>query len=129
LIVTYRPEGGAVQTWEYKPAKVRQSRAEMIEKRADMSFDEFGKALLAGRSRARRVLLWHCLSTDHPSYRWEDTPDFAMSEFELAFDVEELATLRAGVAGADVDVDVKDRALAAIDAQIAEAGGVPKGAS
>jgi hypothetical protein len=121
VIVTYRPEGGPVQSWPYKPKRVRQSRAEMIEKRAEMSFDEFGKALLGGKTRARRVLLWHCLSTDHPTFRWEDTPDFMVSELELSFDAEELQTMRDSIAAADAPEDAKAKALATIDAQLAEA--------
>jgi hypothetical protein len=124
MIVTYRPEGGVAQTWPYKPKTVRQSRAEMIEKRSGQTFDEFNKSLMAGNSRARRVLLWHCLTTDHPAYRWEDTPDFMMSELELGFDVEELQSLRATVEAlpdTDEAAAAKARALATIDAQIAEA--------
>ena len=121
MIVNYRPEGGTAQSWTYKPKRVRQSKAEMIEKRAEMSFEEFGKALLAGRSRARKVLLWHCLTTDHPTYRWEDVPDFMACELELAFDADELTDIRAGVAATDLPADAKAKALAAIDAQLAEA--------
>lgn len=116
MIVKYAPEGGAVQSWTYAPQKVRQSAAEMVEKKFGGDWDEFNKKVLAGNAKARRVLLWHCLRTDHPVYRWEDTPDFAMAEVTVEFEPHELATIRGEIVKSkDIDEDVRASALSALD--------------
>ena len=119
--VTYSPENGSPQSWAYEPKRVRQSEAEMIEKRAGMSWDEFNKSLMTGGARARKALLWHCLRRDHPVLRWEDVPDFAMAEVQVELDHAELVAVRAAVASStDTDDETKTTVLAAIDAQLAE---------
>lgn len=121
--VTYSPEGGSPQSWDYQPKRVRQSEAEMAEKRAGLSWDEFNKQLLQGAARPRKVLLWMCMRREHPVLRYEDVPDFAMSEVQVEFDAAELGEVRALVEKAK-DTSDEDRAalLAVLDAQIAELG-------
>ena len=120
MIVSYKPENGSPQTWTYAPAKVKQSEAEMIEKRFGNDWDAFNKAVLGGNSKARKALLWHCLRKDHPVFRWEDVPDFAMAEVTVEFEAQELADIRTALAKSkDLDDDVKASALATIDEQIA----------
>lgn len=122
MIVKYAPENGPVQTWEYKPKKVRQSQAEMIEKRSSMTFDEFNKALLTGSARPRKVLLWFCYLQQHPVFRFEDVPDFLMDEVTVEFDRAELQDIRAAVVSAkDMPEDVKEQALVVLDEQLAGA--------
>lgn len=121
--VTFAPDGGAVQSWTYEPRKVRQSEAEMMEKRAGLSWDEFNGQLLKGAARPRKVLLWHCLRKDHPVLRWEDVPDFAMAEVTVEFDASELAEVRALVEKSkDASDEDKAALLEVLDAQIADAG-------
>lgn len=116
MIVKYTADGSPEQRWIYAPEKVKQSQAEMVEKKFGGDWDEFNKKVLAGNAKARKVLLWHCLRTDHPVYRWEDTPDFAMSEVTVEFEAHELASLRGVIAKSkDIDDDVRASALAAID--------------
>lgn len=116
MIVKYTADGSPGQRWIYAPEKVKQSQAEMVEKKFGGDWDEFNKKVLAGNAKARKVLLWHCLRTDHPVYRWEDTPDFAMSEVTVEFEAHELANLRGVIAKSkDIDDDVRASALAAID--------------
>lgn len=117
--VTFAPEGGSPQVWDYVPSKVKQSEAEMLERKAGSSYDEFNKNVLGGYAKARKVLLWHCFRKDHLLYRWEDLPDFAMAEVTVEFDAAELADIRAAVAGAKIDDSEKAEALAMIDSQMA----------
>lgn len=120
MIVHYKPENGTEQSWDYQPTKVRQSEAEMIEKRAGCDWDAFNKNVLSGQARARKVLLWHCFRKDHPIYRWEDLPDFAMAEVSIEFDAKELVDIRAAVEkSTDISEDVRAGALEVLDSQIA----------
>lgn len=116
--VTYSPEDGSPQTWEYIPSKVRQTEAEMLERKAGSSYDEYNKNVLAGYAKARKVLLWHCMRKDHPLYRWEDLPDFAMSEVVVEFDAVELADIRAAIVASKIDEDDKAQALTMLDTQM-----------
>ena len=79
MLVTYRPEDNAdgVREWEFDPDRVRQSDAEMIEKRSGLpSWTKWVEAIQAGSASARRVLLWHLMRKEHHTLRLEDTPDF-----------------------------------------------------
>lgn len=121
MFVTYRPEDGTEQRWTFDPRRVRASKAEMIEKRAGEPWDAWQAAVLAGKMRARRVLLWHLLTVDHPTLRWEDVPDFYAGELLVEYSVVELAEIRGRVAQAEIPVEQRDQVLAALDTAITEA--------
>jgi hypothetical protein len=76
MIVTYRPVGAKKPwVWEFDPATVPLSAADMIERRysADRpSFDQWLAAVQGGSARARRVLLWYLQWLEHPKIRLED---------------------------------------------------------
>lgn len=118
--ITYSPENEPVQSWDYRPAKIKQSEAEMMERRSAMDWDALQKGIIAGNAKARKVLLWHCLRTEHPLFRWEDVPDFAMGEVKAEFDATELADLRTAVAAASLPDEDKAEALRMLDGQITE---------
>lgn len=132
MFVKYRPEDSAdgdPQDWVFVAGRVKASKAEMIEKRYGKPWGMFSSAILAGEAHARRVLLWHLLSTAHPAFRWEDTPDFAMDEFTVEHSYAELEALydQAKSSGAPQDV------LDSVEAQRENApdapgrGGEPEG--
>lgn len=117
--VTYSPESGDVQSWEFNPDTVRSSKAEMIEKRFGQSWDQWKAAVQQGSIKARRVLLWHLMTQQHPTMRMEDMPDFAAGELVVEYTAGELRALRANVEkskalSAEDKVDV----LAALDGEI-----------
>lgn len=120
MLVTYNPEGGAPSSWPYVAARVRQSKAEAVEKYFGGTFEEFNKGILSGSARARKVLLWHCLTTEHPLMKFADTPDFAMAEVEVSFDVDELNRLKESIESSSADPDAKAATVARLDAMIAE---------
>ncbi|MFC7380894.1 hypothetical protein [Sphaerisporangium rhizosphaerae] len=121
MFVTYKPEDGDEQRWEFNPKRVRASKAEMIEKRAGENWDAWLASLQSGNMRARRVLLWHLLTVDHPTFRWEDVPDFYASELMVEHSVAELTEIRDRVTKAKLPADQVDQILSALDGEIASA--------
>lgn len=119
--VTYAPADGAEQRWPFLPLGIKQSKAEMIEKRAGCSFAEWTTAVMAGSAKARKALLWHLMTTDHPGLRWEDVPDFAMGELVVDHDAAELAEIRKAALTAPMDEEIRTAGLAEIDTAIRDA--------
>lgn len=121
MIVTYTPDGGEPQRFRFDPKIVMSGEAEAIEKRAESTWDEFQKAIMSGSIRARRVLLWHLLKKTHPPLRFDDVT-FRAGDVELEYERHELEDLRAQILKRDkmVSDEDRDRALTAIDAQLAE---------
>jgi hypothetical protein len=121
MIVIYRPEDGEEQRWVFDPRRVRASRAEMIERRADENWDVWLQSVQSGNMRARRVLLWHLMSMPHPTMRYEDTPDFYAGELEIQHSVAELTEYRDRVVKAGLPEVQTAQLLAVMDAELAEA--------
>lgn len=121
MYVTYQPEGGEKQQWRFDPKRVRASKAEMIEKRYGSSWGQWQAAVQQQYMKARRVLLWHLLTLEHPAMRFEDTPDFMDSEFLVEYELHELRDLREKVSKASMPEDQKESIFAQLDAEITEA--------
>lgn len=119
--ITYSPEDGDRQEWDFNPDRVRQSVAEVIERRFGGTWDEFKAGIQSGASRARRALLWHLLSLQHPTLRYEDTPDFFAGELKVQYSVTELTELRELTLKANLPEDKREMALSAIDFEMTEA--------
>lgn len=119
--VTYRPEDGEEQRWEFVPGRVRQSAAELVEKRFGKNWDIFCAGVQSGDSKARRVLLWHLLRQEHHTLRLEDVPDFFMDELVVEHSVDELHTLRDRLMKTDMPEDEREQMLVALDLEISEA--------
>lgn len=119
--VTYKPEGKPEdnRSWEFNPERVRANRAEMIETRYGQRYAEWVKEIQAGQVRARRVLLWHLMNLDHPTFKMEDVPDFAFGELELDYAVSDLQKIRREVAESAMEDAVKDDTLRRLDMEIA----------
>ena len=131
--VIYTPTDGDRQEWTYRHGKVRASEAEMCERRLEgVKWDGFEAAILQGAARARRVLLWHLLRLAHPALKWDDTPDFFMSELVIEMDLEDSRSYRERMDALPKTPDIVD-ALAALDESIAEQeakeGAAPKARS
>jgi hypothetical protein len=120
MLVKYTPENGDAKEWEFDPERVRQSEAEQIEKRSGLAYGEWARAVGNGNSKACRVLLWHLMRRDHPSYRYEDVPDFYVSELVIDLAVSELQRIRERIADSDIDPDRKQEALDGIDLELAK---------
>jgi hypothetical protein len=116
--VTYAPEDGDRQEWTFEPGRVRSSAAEVMEKRYGDNWDSLVVGIQAGNIRARRVLLWHLLTRQHATLRFEDTPDFFADELTVSFSVAELTALRERTASAKLPADIQEKALAGIDMEL-----------
>lgn len=126
MLVIYKPEHedgtprvGEGWEREFNPQRVRQSRAEMIEKRYGARYSEWIKEIQAGEAKARRVLVWHLLSLEHPTFRMEDVPDFMFGELELDYSVADLQKLRHEVQESAMDDAAKAETLDRLDMEIA----------
>lgn len=122
MIVTFTPEDGDTQRFHFNPRKIKATQAEMIERRYGGRWNLWIDEVSLGSMTARRVLLWFLLQRQHPVFRWEDTPDFCMDELLVELDRDELTRARDAVAArADLEDELRERALAAFDEQIEKA--------
>ncbi|MFD9706213.1 hypothetical protein [Lentzea sp. NPDC059081] len=118
MFVTYSPDDGDVQQWEFAASEVTASQAEEVERAYGEPWDQFLVAVFSGGIRARRVLLWHLMRAEHPTLLYADTPDFKVGELECEFDKTELQQLRDKAAQ---DKSLPAAVLAHIDAELATA--------
>lgn len=131
--VTYTPEDGEPQIWPFLPGRVRQSRAALIEKLYGKNWDMFVFDVQSGSMAARRVLLWHVMSVEHPTIRLEDVPDFFADEVVVEHGAAELREMldAAEKNVESIPADQRDVALSMLRGQLeaAEAleGGAPEG--
>jgi hypothetical protein len=126
MFVTYQPEGASSPLErEFQPGRIRESRAEMIERRYAkllgekfVPFEQWRMAVLQDGAAARRVLLWHVLSIDHPTVRIEDVDPYR-DELIVQASKSELGELRETLASAGgMDDAQRETMLAMVDAQI-----------
>jgi hypothetical protein len=89
VYLVYQPEGSEEpKRWPYNPRKLMSAEREVIERRCEMVFADFTKAVIQGSSLARRALLWVFLKRDHPTMKWDDV-DFAWDELRLEYSRQE----------------------------------------
>jgi hypothetical protein len=121
MLVKYMPEEDPSQGWEkeFDPNRVKAGRAEMIERRYGKRYSIFVSEIQAGEVAARRVLMWHLLSLEHPQFKMEDVPDFMFGELELDYSVADLQKLRREVEASSMDDAAKDETLERLDMEIA----------
>lgn len=124
--MTYKPDGAEPQRWEFRPGRVRASRAAMLERRYSKlagggeakTWDMFKADVLRGSADARRVLLWHLLSLEHPTVRIEDV-DPLEDELLVEHSRSELAEMRAELARTKaIDDEQREMMLIRLDEEI-----------
>jgi hypothetical protein len=111
MFVQYKPKGEPEQSWDFDPEDVRQSEAEVVEKRYGANWDDFLNAVRAGNAKARRVLLWHLTRRTHHNLRYEDTPDFRMGELLVEFSSKEIGHLLREIEKMDSSISEEDRQM------------------
>jgi len=121
MYVTFSPDEGDEQRWEFHPRTVLDDAAEAVERAFGDTWDSFVMGVFKGGIRARRVLLWHLMTREHPSLRVEDMPRFPLGALTVDLDREELGEFRTQTAKAPIDEATRTASLAWLDAQIAEA--------
>ena len=119
--ITYAPEDGDRQEWDFDAGRIRASVAEMIERRFGGNFDAWAAGVQSGSMKARRVLLWHLISLQHPGLRYEDVDDFFADELVVEYPVKELAEVRDRILKANLDEDRREMTLTALDIEMTKA--------
>lgn len=123
MLVKYRPEGQQEPTeWAFDPKLVRESEAELIEEHmpAGTTYQQWVALVQSGKARARRVLLWYLQRRDHPSLRYEDTPDFFFGELEVDYSIDDLHQLRQQIVDSSVAESEKAEILARLDVELGQ---------
>lgn len=80
--ITYTPEDGPEQVFDYNPNKLMSAEREALEKVTGQSFNQFAMGVLRGNARCRRALLHVLLKRQHPGIRFEDV-DFLWDELTV----------------------------------------------
>jgi hypothetical protein len=121
MLVTYKPDDQEPRSWTFNPGRVRLSEAAAVEKQYGSAWEQFAAEVQAGSAKARRVLLWFLMRRDHPTLRFEDTPDLYLDELVLEHSLDELRMVRDRVAKAGLSESEESTALSILDDQIAQA--------
>lgn len=127
MLVKFSPENQETPSvWEFHPEKVKQSAAELIERRSGMTYAHWAKAVGDGSALARKVLLWHLMTRDGHPLRIEDVPDFYFGDLSIEPSLDELRRVREQVeSSTEIAQTEKVDALNAIDLEIAKLLGRP----
>lgn len=96
MLITYAPDEGDKQEWQFKGRTLMATEAEAIEKVTGIDWGEFSGRLMAGSPTAKRGLLWALLKREEPTLRFSAC-DFPIGSVEVELDEEEKADLRAAV--------------------------------
>lgn len=80
--VTYTPEDGDEQVFDYNPNKLLSAEREALEKRTGMGFNQFAMGVLRGNALCRRALLHVLLKRQHPTIAFDDV-DFCWDELTV----------------------------------------------
>lgn len=80
--VTYSPEDGDEQIFDYNPNKLMSAEREALEKRTGKNFQDFSQGVLSGHALCRRALLHVLLKRQHPGISFDDV-DFAWDELKV----------------------------------------------
>lgn len=93
--VTYTPEDGDEQVFDYNPNKLMSAEREALESRTGKPFSDFAMGVLKGNALCRRALLHVLLKRQHPTLRFDDV-DFQWDELtvEMTKGETELAVAR-----------------------------------
>lgn len=110
--------------FQFHPNDVRESRAEMIERRfggENPTYSHWLMAIQKGEARARRVLLWHLLNLKNPTLSIRDVDPYR-DEVQVEYTKDELAELIDKVRRAKrMDPEKRERAIEALEDDLAMA--------
>jgi hypothetical protein len=99
MFMDYRPDGGELQRFEWRPGRIKSSDAAMLERTytklagEKRTYDQFKSDVVQGSAVARRVLLHHLIRQQHPQSRIEDIDPYD-DEMTLLFSRSELEQMR-----------------------------------
>jgi hypothetical protein len=119
--VTYAPEDGDRQEWDFDPGRTRAGDAEQIERQYEATWELFQIGVQTGSMRARRILLWALIRRQHPKLRLADLPDFYSDELTVEYSTRELDDMRERIAKATMPDSQREAALVAIELEMSKA--------
>jgi hypothetical protein len=134
MIISYKPDDGPVQEYEFIPGLLMNPESEAIEAVGDYSwttFEQFGQLFFQGGSRAVRAALWIMMKRKNPRLQFNDVSfrsnqvsvDYSPRERQLILDAmladpdldpAQRANLEMAVGGAETVADT--------ETQLSEAG-------
>ena len=93
--IALKSENLGTYEWpSFKPNKIMSTEAEAIEGVTQMTFVQWGQALLNGNALCGRALVWVLLKRQNPNLRFKHV-DFPIDELSVELDDEEKAKIRA----------------------------------
>jgi len=123
MLAVYTPNGDTRREFEFAPTEIDVEVAELIETHSGLSFADWTQAVLEGRARALRVLLWFMLRQDLPALKFADTPKFRMGEVMVEFGHSELLDIKANLS--KVDPDKRERVADFVEESLKRYEGQP----
>lgn len=129
MFLVYKPAGASTETrYEFRPEKVKSSRASIAEKLyakacgERRTWEQFIADAQQGSITARKVVLWLAQSEQHHTLRFEDMPDLETGQITMRYSKQELRRMREGIKDSAQMLDGEKQALlASLDAEIADA--------
>lgn len=112
--VTYTPEDGDEQVFDYNPNKLLSAEREALEKRTGRSFNEFAMGVLKGNALCRRALLHVLQKRQHPTIAFDDV-DFCWDELKVEMTKGEITLAVARLREKNGDEDLAESMLKAYD--------------
>ncbi|MFI2437400.1 hypothetical protein [Streptomyces sp. NPDC018693] len=116
--VTYTPDEGDEQVFDYNPNKLLSAEREALEKRTGKPFNEFAMGVLKGNALCRRALLHVLLKRQHPTIAFDDV-DFCWDELKVEMTKGEIELAVARLREKNGDEDL-------IEAMLKEFDGAPE---
>jgi|1186.fasta_scaffold26473_2 hypothetical protein len=137
MLITYRPAGGEPRDWSFQPRELSSLEAEDVEDATGYAFPLFQSQFYAGRTRARRAVLWVLLRREDPALRFDDV-QYGMAELGFHWDggTETTELARQVEIDPDIDEETRTRILAELsppappsDGEAAAGGEAPLGSA
>lgn len=125
MFVTYEVPGQPRREWELDIDDLPEADAEKIERQYRRAtgeklatYDMFRIGLYQGSASARRLLLWYLEQLDHPTLRFEDTPNFRRKQLKVEMSRGEYESLRETLVAKMPPGPDLDETLAFIDMEL-----------
>lgn len=110
MIITYTPDEGPPEEYEFNPGKLMDPETEAIERVGDYAWDSyemFGAMFFKGNARARRAALWISMKRKNPRLKFEDV-HFRANQVDVDYSpAERKLILEAMLHDPDIDPEQK----------------------
>lgn len=118
MLITYTPDDGEKQEYEFIPGKLLSPESEAIEEVGGYawdSFEEFGVKFFKGNVRARRAALWIMMKRHNPRLKFEQL-SFRANQVDVDYSPKERQMiLEAMLSDPDIDPEQKEHLTEALE--------------